>query len=99
MVAIGRALMSRPRLLLLDEPSLGLAPLLVGEIMRLVKRINEQGVTVLLVEQNARQALNIATEGYVIETGRVVCMARPASSWQILTLPQHISEKVKWRAP
>lgn len=72
MVAIGRALMSRPRLLLLDEPSLGLAPLLVGEIMRLVKRINEQGVTVLLVEQNARQALNIATEGYVIETGRVV---------------------------
>jgi branched-chain amino acid transport system ATP-binding protein len=72
MVAIGRALMSRPRLLLLDEPSLGLAPLLVSEIMRLIKRINEQSVTVLLVEQNARQALNIATEAYVIETGRVV---------------------------
>ncbi len=72
MVAIRRALMSRPRLLLLDEPSLGLAPLLVSEIMRLIKRINEQSVTVLLVEQNARQALNIATEAYVIETGRVV---------------------------
>jgi branched-chain amino acid transport system ATP-binding protein len=72
MVAIGRALMSRPRLLLLDEPSLGLAPILVSEIMRLVKHINEQGVTILLVEQNAKQALNIATQGYVIETGRVV---------------------------
>ncbi len=72
MVAIGRALMSRPRLLLLDEPSLGLAPLLVSEIMRLIKRIREQGVTVLLVEQNANQALHIATDAYVIENGRVV---------------------------
>lgn len=77
MVAIGRALMSRPRLLLLDEPSLGLAPVLVSEIMRLIRRINERGVTVLLVEQNARQALSIAREAYVIETGRVV-MSGPA---------------------
>lgn len=71
MVAIGRALMSAPRLLLLDEPSLGLAPVLVTEIMRLIRRINEQGVTIVLVEQNARQALAVATEAHVIETGSV----------------------------
>lgn len=72
MVAIGRALMSRPRLILLDEPSLGLAPLLVREIMSLIRRINEEGVTVLLVEQNARQALQIARRGYVLQKGRIV---------------------------
>ena len=71
MVAIGRGLMSSPKLLLLDEPSLGLSPLLVTEIMRLVQRINDQGVTILLVEQNARQALRISTEAFVIEKGRV----------------------------
>jgi len=72
MLAIGRALMARPRLLLLDEPSLGLAPLLVREIFRTIREINERGVTVLLVEQNAHMALSIAARGYVLETGRVI---------------------------
>jgi branched-chain amino acid transport system ATP-binding protein len=72
MLAIARALMSRPRLLLLDEPSLGLAPLLVREIFRTIREINERGVTVLLVEQNAHMALAIAGRGYVLETGRVL---------------------------
>ena len=72
MLAIGRALMARPRLLLLDEPSLGLAPFLVQSIFKIIREINQQGVTVLLVEQNANQALRIANRGYVLETGRVV---------------------------
>jgi len=72
MLAIGRALMSRPRLLLLDEPSLGLAPFLVQSIFKIIRDINEQGVTILLVEQNANQALRIAHRGYVLESGRVV---------------------------
>ena len=71
MLAIGRALMSRPRLLLCDEPSLGLAPLVVGEIMRLLARLREGGTTVLLVEQNARLALRFADRAYVLEVGRV----------------------------
>ena len=71
MLAIGRALMSRPRLLLLDEPSLGLAPLLVREIFKTIREINQRGVTVLLVEQNAHMALSIAGRGYVLETGHV----------------------------
>jgi branched-chain amino acid transport system ATP-binding protein len=71
MLAIGRALMSRPRLLLLDEPSLGLAPFLVQEIFRIVRAINRQGTTILLVEQNVRQALEIAQRAYVLETGRI----------------------------
>ena len=72
MLAIGRALMAEPRLLLLDEPSLGLAPLLVRSIFDTVRAINQRGVTVLLVEQNARAALKLATRGYVLEVGRVV---------------------------
>lgn len=72
MLAIGRALMSRPRLLLLDEPSLGLAPFLVREIFRIVQEINQQGTTILLVEQNAYQALHIAHRGYVLQSGEVV---------------------------
>lgn len=71
MLAIGRALMAQPRLLLLDEPSLGLAPLLVRSIFATIRTINERGVTVLLVEQNARAALKLATRGYVLEVGRV----------------------------
>jgi branched-chain amino acid transport system ATP-binding protein len=71
MVAIGRALMARPRVVLLDEPSLGLSPLLVKEIFSLIQEINRQEVTVLLVEQNAGQALRIANKGYVLEKGRV----------------------------
>jgi branched-chain amino acid transport system ATP-binding protein len=72
MLALGRALMSRPRLLLLDEPSLGLAPLLVQEVFHIITLLNQRGVTVLLVEQNAVAALQIAHYGYVLETGRVV---------------------------
>src|SRR5690606_14793050 len=71
MLAIGRALMARPKVLLLDEPSMGLAPLIVADIFRLLQEINEEGVTMLLVEQNARQALRIAHYAYVIETGRI----------------------------
>ena len=71
MLALGRALMSRPRLLLLDEPSLGLAPLVVREIFQVIARLRERGVSLLLVEQNARAALQIADEGFVLETGEV----------------------------
>jgi branched-chain amino acid transport system ATP-binding protein len=72
MLAIGRALMARPRLLMLDEPSLGLAPFLVQQIFQIIRDINQQGTTILLVEQNAFQALRVASRGYVLETGRVV---------------------------
>jgi len=72
MLAMGRALMSRPELLLMDEPSMGLAPLLVDEIFDIIKKVNDAGTTILLVEQNANRALHIADRGYVLETGKIV---------------------------
>ena len=72
MLAIGRALMSSPRILLLDEPSMGLAPLLVQQIFQIIREINAQGTTILLVEQNAQAALQVADRGYVLETGNIV---------------------------
>ncbi len=72
MLAIGRGMMARPKVLLLDEPSMGLAPILVEEIFSIIKEINDQGVAILLVEQNALMALSVAHRGYVLETGRIV---------------------------
>jgi branched-chain amino acid transport system ATP-binding protein len=72
MVAIGRGLMSRPRILMLDEPSLGLAPLLVDEVFDTIRKLKEEGMTILLVEQNVREALDLADRGYVLQTGRIV---------------------------
>jgi branched-chain amino acid transport system ATP-binding protein len=79
MLAIGRAMMSRPRLLLLDEPSLGLAPILIQVVFETIKEINAAGTTILLVEQNALQALNIAHRGYVLQTGHVVLSGEASS--------------------
>jgi branched-chain amino acid transport system ATP-binding protein len=85
MLALGRALMSRPKLLLLDEPSLGLAPLLVKEVFHIITLLNQRGVTILLVEQNAVAALQIAHHGYVLENGRVVL---GGSGAELLAHPQ-----------
>ena len=76
MLAIGRALMSRPKLLLLDEPSLGLAPIITSRIFRIIEEINAEGTTILLVEQNAKAALRLATRAYVMESGRIVMQGR-----------------------
>ncbi len=78
MLAIGRAMMASPDMLLLDEPSMGLSPLLVKEIFKIIKELNEDGITILLVEQNAKQALSIAHRGYVLETGRIVLSGNAA---------------------
>ena len=78
MLAIGRALMAKPRLLLLDEPSMGLAPMLVDQILEVIPRLKRAGLTVLLVEQNARAALMIADRGYVVETGRIAASGTAA---------------------
>ncbi|RXZ32315.1 ABC transporter ATP-binding protein [Oxalobacteraceae bacterium CAVE-383] len=85
MLAIGRALMAKPRVLLLDEPSMGLAPLMVREIFRIIADINKTGLTILLVEQNVRQALRIARHGYVLENGRIVLSGSGA---ELLDNPQ-----------
>src|SRR5207244_3940456 len=87
MLAIGRGLMARPRLLVLDEPSLGLAPLLVKEIFRVISEIRAAGTTVLLVEQNAHMALDIADHAYVLETGRVILSDRSAALRQRREVP------------
>lgn len=85
MLAIARALLSRPKLLLLDEPSMGLAPLVVADIFKIIKEINEAGTTVLLVEQNARQALRVSDYGYVLETGKIIAEGK---SKDLLTDPR-----------
>ena len=79
MLALGRALMSKPRLLMLDEPSLGLAPLIVREILVIVRALRDEGVAILLVEQNARAALEISDHGYVLETGEIVLAGASAA--------------------
>ena len=79
MLAIGRALMTRPKILMLDEPSLGLSPILIQQIFSIIREINASGTTVLLVEQNAKQALEIADRGYVLQTGRVILTDRAAA--------------------
>jgi branched-chain amino acid transport system ATP-binding protein len=71
MVAIGRGLMSNPQILMLDEPSLGLAPILVDEVLDTVRRLKGEGITILLVEQNVREALDLADRGYILQTGRI----------------------------
>jgi branched-chain amino acid transport system ATP-binding protein len=85
MLAIARALLSKPKLLLLDEPSMGLAPLVVADIFKIIKEINEAGTTVLLVEQNARQALRVSDYGYVLETGKIIAEGK---SNDLLTDPR-----------
>ncbi|WET77234.1 ABC transporter ATP-binding protein [Amycolatopsis sp. QT-25] len=85
MIAIGRALMTKPKVLLLDEPSMGLAPMLIAQIFDIVREINKRGTTVLLVEQNAQQALKLSDRAYVLETGQVVKSARGA---ELLDDPQ-----------
>ena len=72
MAAIGRGMMGRPKILLLDEPSLGLAPVLVEEFFKAIRKINEKGTTILLIEQNAKKALQIASKGYVLQKGQIV---------------------------
>ena len=82
MVAVARGLMAKPRLLLLDEPSLGLAPVIVQKVFSIIAEIRRRGTTVLLVEQNARMALSVADRGYVLETGRLALSGKPEELWR-----------------
>jgi branched-chain amino acid transport system ATP-binding protein len=81
MVAIGRALMSRPWLLMMDEPSLGLAPVLVSQVFATIRRLHDEGLTILLVEQNLKKALQVADRGYVVETGTISLHGTSADYW------------------
>ena len=81
MVAVARGMMAQPKLLLLDEPSLGLAPLIVQQVFRIIQSIRDRGTTVLLVEQNAHMALSVADRGYVLETGSLLVSGKPADLW------------------
>jgi ABC-type branched-subunit amino acid transport system ATPase component len=91
MLAIGRALMARPRVLLLDEPSMGLAPMVISQIFKIISEINSQGTTVLLVEQNAQQALTRSDRAYILETGEVTVAGWPGSCWPTTAFAPPIS--------
>ncbi len=95
MLAVARALMSRPHLLMMDEPSLGLAPLLVKEIFNIIREINQNGTTILLIEQNAKAALQIAHYAYVLETGSVVLEGREKNFWKMKKYVKPISGRNK----
>ena len=83
MLAVGRALLSRPELLMMDEPSLGLAPLIIKDIFNIIQYINSKGMTILLIEQNANMALKVAHRAYVLETGKITMSARRRTFWKI----------------
>ncbi len=95
MLAVGRALMSKPKVIMMDEPSLGLAPLVVKDIFNIIRTINEQGITVLLIEQNANMALKIAHVGYVMETGRITMTGSGASLLENETIKEAYLGKKK----
>ena len=88
MLAVGRGLMALPKMIMFDEPSLGLAPILVAEIFKIIKRIKKEGVTVLITEQNTKQTLEISDRGYVLENGRVVL----SGTGQELLTNEHVKE-------
>ena len=91
MLAIGRALMARPKVLLLDEPSMGLAPMVISQIFKIISEINEQGTTVLLVEQNAQQALSRSDRAYILETGEVTRRVMRETCWRTTAFAPHTS--------
>ena len=90
MLAIGRAIMSKPKIMLMDEPSMGLSPLLVKEIFEVIKQLNQEGMTILLVEQNAKMALSIAHRAYVLETGKIVLQGKASDMLETIMLEKHI---------
>ena len=92
MLAMGRALMSKPRIILMDEPSMGLSPIMVNEIFDIIRAVSESGTTVLLVEQNAKKALSIADRAYVLETGKIVLSGDAKNFWKMIRLKRLISE-------